>query len=383
MADVLRATAMFWGDGEQEGENPQDFMNGLKLAFMQKAAAVDEANKIKTFLLKLKVGSMAKEWFNGLKATEKDTWAHLQTAFEERWPEKTAPAKTREEKQTELKQAVLKEGQLGKKEKVNGVDEWSHIAWADRVQQLAGAIPDTHGLLIGETREKMPTVLRRLINAEHITWLTFCDAVRKISLTKLCKAIEFESRLVTKDDLERVQLQTPSKGLARAMQSTTLGPRIAQPNFQPAPFQAQLQPAAPMGLLNNPNRLLLMQSFRPDAERLPDLVRLALPIHPNTAAGRVLYMAQIVAYLAMSNGRGPNEFRPHPLSPGTNPVTSGECWTCGFTGHMRAACVGTPIPQLEQKWRSLAASIKSWATAAASSMNLVEAGADGGGEFVS
>ena len=83
---------MFWGDSEQEEENPQDFMNGLKLAFMQKA------------------GSIAKEWFDGLKAMEKNTWAHLQTAFEERWPEKMAPVKMQEEKQTELKQAVLKEG---------------------------------------------------------------------------------------------------------------------------------------------------------------------------------------------------------------------------------------------------------------------------------
>ena len=133
------------------------------------------------------------------------------------------------------------------------MDEWSHIAWADRVQRLAGAIPDTHGLLIGETQEKMPTVLHQLINAEHITWLTFCNTVCKISLTKLHEAIKFESRLVMKDNLERVQLQTLSKELARVMQSMTLGPQIAQPNFQPAPFQAQLQPVAPMGLLNNSN----------------------------------------------------------------------------------------------------------------------------------
>ena len=84
MADVLWATAIFWGDGKQEEENPQDFMNRLKLAFMQKAVAVNKADKIKTFHLKLKAGSMAKEWFDGLKAMEKNTWAYPQTAFEER-----------------------------------------------------------------------------------------------------------------------------------------------------------------------------------------------------------------------------------------------------------------------------------------------------------
>jgi len=228
-------------------------MNGLDLSFMQKSS-ISEADKIKTFRLKLKAGSVAKEWFTALPATDKETWVLLQAAFEKRWPEKTTPTKTREEKQTELKQAVLKEGQLGQKERVNGVDEWSHIAWADRVQQLADAIPDNHGLLIAETRDKMPAVLRRLISAEHTTWMAFCDAVRKVSLTALREAIEFEAWLVTKDDLERAQLNTPSKGLARIMQSTTLGPRIPQPNFQSASAHSQLCSAVPANPQSNQSR---------------------------------------------------------------------------------------------------------------------------------
>lgn len=380
MAETLRTTAVFWGDGEQEGENPQDFMNGLELSFMQKTA-VAEADKIKTFRLKLKAGSVAKEWFTALPPADKATWALLLAAFEKRWPERTTPAKTREEKQTELKQAVLKEGQLGQKEKVNGVDEWSHIAWADRVQRLAEAIPDDQGLLVAETRDKMPAVLRKLVSAEHSTWTSFCDAVRKVSLTALREAIEFEARLVTKADLERAQFNTPSKGLARIMQSTTLSPRIPQPNFQPVSTHSQPRPT-PATLQSNQGRQPAV-AFRPDAERLPDLLRLALPIHPDTPAGRALYAIQVTLWQTLSGGRAPNELRPYPLSPGSSPVASGECWTCGFTGHMRMACTGQPIPPLETRWRSIATSIKTRAAAAGAAVNFVNVDASEEGELVS
>ena len=323
MTDVLRTTAVFWGDGEQEGENPQDFMNGLELSFMQKTT-ISEADKIKTFKLKLKAGSAAKEWFTNLPETDKATWAQLQVAFEKKWPERTAPTKTREEKQTELKQAVLREDQLGRKEKVNGVDEWSHIAWADRVQRLAEALPDALGLLVAETRDNLPAVMRRLVSAEHSTWASFCDAVRKVSLTALREAIEFEARLVTKEDLKRVQFNAPSKDLTRMMQSMSLGPRAPQANPPSAPARPQPRPASANPQSNQGRQPAV--SYRPDIERLPDLIRLALPIHPDTTAGRALYAMQLVTWQTLSAGRAPNELRPYPLSPGSSPVASGECW---------------------------------------------------------
>jgi len=110
---------MFWGDGEHEGENPQDFINGLELSFMQKTTPFTPGEMVKVFSLKLKAGSMAKEWFAGLQSTEKDTWVHLQTAFEARWPEKVTTAKTRDEKAAALDQTRLEVGRLGIREKVD------------------------------------------------------------------------------------------------------------------------------------------------------------------------------------------------------------------------------------------------------------------------
>lgn len=99
--------------------------------------------------------------------------------------------------------------------------------------------------------------------------------------------------------------------------------------------------------------------YRPDADCLVDMKRLALPIHPNTPGGWVAYQAQVAQWVVTSQGRPVNEIRPYPLSPGTLPVAYGECWKCGHVGHLSSACLSTlQVPALEQKWRSIAASIK-------------------------
>ena len=69
-----------------------------------------------------------------------------------------------------------------------------------------------------------------------------------------------------------------------------------------------------------------------------------------------------------------NETRPYPLTPGTVPVASGECWKCGHRAHHPGPCAHPPIPALETKWRSIAQTIRKRAEAAAVatvSVNLV------------
>lgn len=80
----------------------------------------------------MKLGSRAaKIWWNRLAAGEKDNWAHLRVAFEKKWPEKLITEKTVEEQHAAT---VLKEESLGKRVKVDGVDEFSHVVWADKLE---------------------------------------------------------------------------------------------------------------------------------------------------------------------------------------------------------------------------------------------------------
>ncbi|KAG6823650.1 hypothetical protein H0H92_009536 [Tricholoma furcatifolium] len=82
------------------------------------------------------------DWFTGLELAKKTSWATLQE---------------------ELKEARITEEELGKKVAVNGVEVYTHFAWADRVERLAKAISDTNNLLVKGTRDGMAPSLRSLV----------------------------------------------------------------------------------------------------------------------------------------------------------------------------------------------------------------------------
>lgn len=207
-------TKLFWGDGELEGENPQDFFNSVELTFFGRPG-ITEVEKLRSFELRLKSGRAAKTWWTGLAAEKKDTWEHLREAFEEKWPEKVITEKTKEEQHAALAAAVLREEDLGKRVKKDGVEEFSHVVWADKVQRLASALKDDSGLLIPMVRKSMPRSLKHLVGTQHTDWTSFCTAVRAVSITALEERLEVEEEAraiqATIARLEQLQLRLPSR----------------------------------------------------------------------------------------------------------------------------------------------------------------------------
>ncbi|KAF5386720.1 hypothetical protein D9615_002120 [Tricholomella constricta] len=360
---------LFWGDG-RDGEDPQDFINSIERKFIGKSAA--DADKILLFTLSLKTGSDAHAWLKSLSALEKSTWTLLQRAFNAKWPERVVAAKTKDEKTALLAAAILKPGDVGKRITTNGVDELSHVAWADKVEKLANAIPDRDGLLINTTRQALPSAVRSMLGS-YDTWELFCGAVRALPLERIKERQEEEDEKArVKEELEALRRSSP-KGLGAAFRNLTLGTT----NTAPRPFQPPTAPAAGAAPPNtaptaNPCSPQTPQfPTRNYADRWADVTRLALPIHPNNPAGIALYEAQINKWHADNGTRGPNETRPYPLSPGSSPVASNECWKCGRVGHVGPSCTQNNAPNLEIRWRMIAASIKRGALAASAQVNLV------------
>ena len=271
--------------------------------------------------------------------------------------------KTTAEKQALLDETVLKTSDLGKRvaASLGAEEELSHVVWADKVERLAGDIPDTNNLLVTSTRKKLPKPLLKLVGLKPMTWKQFADAVREISLEELMEKVEEE-----RDSARRPPAipSTPSKALGAAFQSITLAqqPQPTQTD-QYQPQRAQITPRAPFSLYPD----------RPAHERLADVLNKALPLQPNNADGLVTYNNQIATWQAAhgQGGKGPTETRPYPLTPGTVPVASGECWKCGHRAHHPAACPAPPVPALESKWRSIAQTIRKKAeTAATAAVNV-------------
>ncbi|KAG6823441.1 hypothetical protein H0H92_010200, partial [Tricholoma furcatifolium] len=145
--------------GDRDDESPRDFINSIKKFFMfGRGREESDADKIAYFSFSLKDGGTASAWFANLEA-EKKQWASLLAAFDERWPGTQAAEKTQSEQQDELMEAKLTEEDLGKKVTVKGVEVYSHVAWADRVERAAKAIPDTNNLLVKSTQLHMPPTL--------------------------------------------------------------------------------------------------------------------------------------------------------------------------------------------------------------------------------
>jgi hypothetical protein len=95
---------------------------------------------------------------------------------------------------------------------------------------------------------------------------------------------------------------------------------------------------------------------RPAAVRYQDMIRFALPQHPNTEAGGAAYHLQVTEWHRANMHIKPDEQHPYPLTPGSVPVGSRECWGCGLPGHMAGAsvCAGQTLPEPERDWRRIA-----------------------------
>ena len=349
--------------GKPEDQDPQDFMNKLERIILMKTG-LTEPEKVRFLELSLKAKSPAAAWFVTLKKADKTSFTTLRDAFELRWPVKTITEKTTAEKQALLDETILKTSDLGKRvaASVGAEEELSHIVWVDKVERLAGDIPDTNNLLVASTRKKLPKPITKLIGLKPMTWKVLADAVRDITLEELMEKVEEE-----REQNRRTLLapNTPSKALGAALQNVSITPAQSQ-TFPSNQYQQ-------LGVIPRP----AFNTDRPAHERLADILNKALPIHPKNAEGMAWYNEQVLSWQSTNgqNGRGPNETRPYPLTPGTVPVASGECWRCGHRTHHPGPCPAPPVPALETKWRSITQTIRKRAVEAAvvptTSVNLV------------
>jgi len=186
--------------------------------------------KVEFLEVSLKSRSPAATWFAGLLPVDKATWLALYTAFLTRWPAKTAPVVTPGEKQRLLETTLLQERDMGKRVMVGGVEEYMHIAWADKVEKMANDIPDTNNLLVSAVRKTFPSIVRKIVGSKDVTWVAFCNTVRAITLEEIQDALE-EARTAAKnqDDIARLtklQAQSQATSLTDAFRRFS----IAAPN---------------------------------------------------------------------------------------------------------------------------------------------------------
>ena len=385
---------MFHGDG-RANENPYDFLKNINTSFDNKPGITEE-EKCERLYNHCKSDFDAEEWYMDLPPADKLTWAALEAAFRIRWPRWTKVQKTPEQKKAELFAQVLDENRMLEKEEIGGSQVYGYIVWVDRVEQLSTALGDTQGFLVSVMRDTLPKALRNVIGTSHTTWASFIAAIRNISYTELQSAIDDKNRLRNLENAAARQsvLQSPTTAIRQSLNRTHISvprpssptpqrslPRFtstatpSQPNvsaegaaartqlfaYQPNRPSSIPQPSAPTQRAAVPQT-----AFRDPRVRLLDLLRNLLTQHPDTKIGWTAYRAQVDEW-HRKHGHyphaSPDEFKPYPLTPGTQPVSTGACFNCGGrhgeAKHMQFDCpvkrLPGSVPAPERAFRSVAA----------------------------
>ena len=222
------------------------------------------------------------------------------------------------------------------------------------------------------------------------SWTAFLQAIRDVDTDHIRDGVE----VWRKEQLEQEAIKKRIQQLEKLTASPTAPLRQQMTSFnignppttsQPAPRQA-VAPSNPFtNTTGGSGNLFYTNQAKPpqqtsntrppptQADRAALLICLQKYVHhPDTEAGRKAHQAQQADW---AKTHGPNaivtESTPYPLRPGTCAVGSGECFTCGFSGHMGrrdgSTCGGNRALHIhEQTWRAICSRILRNTRAAAS-----------------
>lgn len=245
---------------------------------------------------------------------------------------------------------------------------------------VKGAKIESTTTYIGHVRKELPKLLREKVGAGHKDWSEFLQAVRDVDVDHIRDGVkiwqkEREEQEAIKKRLQQLEKVTNSPTAPLRQQMTTFG--LGNPNPNQPPRQASQTPANPFtgntggrgNLFQAPQAGTPPQNNAPrppatQADRAALLVCIQkLPHHPDTEPGRQAHRAQQADWVKTHGiGAFVTESTPYPLRPGTLPVGSGECFTCGLSGHMGrkdgSTCGGNrALHPHEQTWRAICARI--------------------------
>jgi len=370
--------------GDKEDENPEDFLR----SFYRRMGTANDDTRKQQFRYFLQADSAADEWFDELAVPDKKDWNAIEAAFNKRWPRKKAVKKTKEEYEEEITGTRLQMEDLGKKEKTAGRETYSHIIWADKMDTIVrGAKIEGTTTYIGHVRKELPKLLREKVGTGHADWTAFLQAVRNVDLDHIREGVDIwkkeqEEQLALKKRVQYLEKLTASPTAPLRHQMTTFSLGNAQQNPSQTTHQTTTTPANPFtGTSGGTGNLFVPKNTRPpptQADRTALLSRLQkYPHHPDTDAGRLAHQAQQAEWVKTHGLTAiVTEATPYPLRPGTCPVNSGECFTCGLLGHLGrrdgSTCGGNrPLNTREQTWRAICSRILK-ETRTAASIQIVE-----------
>ena len=254
------------------------------------------------------------------------------------------------------------------------------------------------GFALGEVFNALPRLVKDLIRREpRSMYKELADTVLALNMGDLRDSVQ-----VYIHDEETARLArappSPTKVIREMLSITSIqNPQhIYQPPVvQPTPAQTTIRPTMnPFGsvgsrgnLFTQPQQMIPYRGPSPHGlgigrgastgrptsqtantlqncpidEHHTDLLSFTIPQHPNTKEGCTHHCAQCAAWHVANPTTKPDKHYPYPLTPGTAPIRSYECWGCGQKGHHQdvgqGICPGDQLPEPEPDWYRIASYI--------------------------
>ncbi|KAJ3816875.1 hypothetical protein F5880DRAFT_1493790 [Lentinula raphanica] len=352
----------FGGDID-ERQNPVDF----ERAFLRtmRASRVEKVEYVKEFELYLKHGSPADTWY-AAKAPTLGEWADFIAAFRTQFPAPKVQARTPMEYERILVELRLDEDKMLERHPETHDYMWRW--YADELLRYAKlAKVDSGCSSIIAVRDALPYALRCKVGDEHESWTSFVGAVKAVQKQEIEEGMErkrfmekarertaAEAVVASKgfwDSTPKVP-ESPSKMLGRSFAGMGLesGHRGGFGGGQRGGFGGRGGYAGGRGSF---------QQATLSEDQVATLARNAvlLPHHPDSVEGQRAYREQLVSWARQWGREALIDFqKPVPLTPGTAPICSGECYNCGMRGHQGRSCTATGAQTLgprEREWRVL------------------------------
>lgn len=352
-------------DGTYKDQNPRDFLKAVMLDF---ESSYGDKEKIQRFELRLKSDSDAEAWFDGLDPPKKATWEALRAAFEERWPKEAGPTLSLTEMTLRIASLAPDLQQLGQYVDVDDHDVPYHKAWIDDVvrRMRKSNVPGNMAALV---RETLPADIRGEVDANINDWDTLVTQVTKITTTyireKLEKTRELDAKMKMLETRTEQRLQAIQRTAPPQSPTAPLRQGLRRLNFQSTstvPSAPRTQAAAPDGNGNPfitrappaPGSLFARQRPGWAAPGVPDAIiqmqASTWPPQSTTPDGLKVYKEQVRSFEQL--GEPTYDGTPTPLTPGTMPLGSRECFRCAKHVHGgRAYCSDAYISRYEARWR--------------------------------
>ncbi|KAF8588767.1 hypothetical protein K439DRAFT_1613269 [Ramaria rubella] len=261
----------------------------------------------------------------------------------------------------------------------------NHTTWAQKIVRLAAAYNNTTAATLPFIRIMcLPPILDKLLDNDYNSFAAFAEAVGNIKLERLCAIRTVADTINTlqlavnagQRDAACLQAQAtkPHNTVATPQNPCTFPVTPPPMSQQPRCFNTPATPATPTGPMNTPVAVTPMNRFNPfratqqtslgspfncDAPILPcNNTIIDLGPFPESPEGWAKHGTTLIAWQTKwGDSMFPGLDCPYPLLPGTNAVSSQECFPCRrYTepphNSIDNACTHTPIMPMEHSFHA-------------------------------